>query len=135
MMALVESFTRVSCLHKQTSFIPLLVGLYSRHFRFCTIQAYIKAYISRSQIPQIYSFQYHSVYQVISTRYYQAVQQFRILTPYHRLHQGLPHPCQVISYYSIFDALPQAALKVTTPTYKVISYYQNYALNSIFFTH
>jgi len=32
-----ESSTRVSCLHKQTSFVPILVGLRSRHFGFCTI--------------------------------------------------------------------------------------------------
>jgi len=36
----------------------------------------------------------------------------------------------VISYYSIFNALLQAVLKVTIPAYKVIFYYQNYALNS-----
>jgi len=35
-MALKESSTRVSCLHKQTFFIPLLVGLYSSHFSFRT---------------------------------------------------------------------------------------------------
>jgi len=29
-----ESSTRVSCLHKQTSFVPILVGLRSRHFGF-----------------------------------------------------------------------------------------------------
>jgi len=35
-MALEESSTRVSCLHKQTSFVPLLVGLRSSHFGFRT---------------------------------------------------------------------------------------------------
>jgi len=35
-MALEESSTHVSCLHKQTSFIPLLVGLYSSYFSFRT---------------------------------------------------------------------------------------------------
>ena len=35
-MVLEESSTRVSCLHRQTSFVPLLVGLRSNHFGFRT---------------------------------------------------------------------------------------------------
>ena len=45
------------------------------------------------------------------------VQLFIKLMPYYRLYKGLLHPYKVISYYSIFNAIPQAILKVTTLTY------------------
>ena len=35
MIALEESFIRVSCLYKQTSFVPLLVGVRSSYPRLC----------------------------------------------------------------------------------------------------
>ena len=105
-IALVESSTCVSCLYKQMPFVPFWsevrsdqFGLPYQYFRLPQIQAYIKACICCSQIRQLHLFfilRFSSSdykYLLLPNCDSSAVQKFGRLTPYHRLHKGLLHPC------------------------------------------
>ena len=141
-MALVESSTCVSCLHKQMPFFGRKSVATTSDFRIGPSDlrryrpilrpiSFVVRYnhSDNTFIPISYTSSGYE-HRVATKRH---VQKFGRLTPYHRSHKGLLHPCQVISYCSAsFDALPQAASKVTTPAYKVIFYYQIYASNSFF---